>query len=39
VAAQKLGDPPASKPVLAPMHNPDESAYHDEGAWVIDDWR
>ena len=21
------------------MHRPDESAYHDEGAWVIDDWR
>jgi hypothetical protein len=21
------------------MHRPDESAYHDESAWVIDDWR
>jgi GNAT superfamily N-acetyltransferase len=21
------------------MHKPDESAYHDERAWVIDDWR
>ncbi len=21
------------------MHKPDESAYHDESAWVIDDWR
>ena len=21
------------------MHRPDESAYHDEHAWVIDDWR
>ena len=21
------------------MHRPDESAYHDERAWVIDDWR
>ena len=21
------------------MHQPDESAYHDESAWVIDDWR
>jgi GNAT superfamily N-acetyltransferase len=21
------------------MHRPDESAYHDDGAWVIDDWR
>lgn len=21
------------------MHKPDESAYHDETAWVIDDWR
>ena len=21
------------------MHKPDESAYHDESAWVLDDWR
>jgi hypothetical protein len=21
------------------MHRPDESAYHDDSAWVIDDWR
>ena len=21
------------------MHSPDESAYHDESAWVLDDWR
>ena len=21
------------------MHKPDESAYHDPSAWVIDDWR
>ena len=21
------------------MHKPDQSAYHDENAWVIDDWR
>lgn len=21
------------------MHKPDESAYHDASAWVIDDWR
>jgi hypothetical protein len=21
------------------MHRPDESAYHDAHAWVIDDWR
>jgi len=21
------------------MHKPDESAYHDPSAWVLDDWR
>jgi hypothetical protein len=34
------GGPPYRPQLIGvTMHRPDESAYHDASAWVIDDWR